>query len=186
MPGILERWRTLFRPTVYNVSFGPDAPSQVLNLTARQLYNTQDNLAAVVNFLANSVAQLPIKVYKRGNGDDRQRDRDSVAAKLLYQPNSDQTEFEFIRGLITEYMVFGCVYTWLLPDSDSQSGWQMRIIPTDWVQTTEKTNSYGPERIVVTSTTGNSIEIPRSEFIRFCTYSPGNPGGYVSPISALR
>jgi HK97 family phage portal protein len=158
----------------------------VLNLTARQLYNTQDNLAAVVNFLANSVAQLPIKVYKRGNGDDRQRDRDSVVAKLLYQPNSDQTEFEFIRGLITEYMVFGCVYTWLLPDSDSQSGWQMRIIPTDWVQTTEKTNSYGPERIVVTSTTGNSIEIPRSEFIRFCTYSPGNPGGYVSPISALR
>ena len=186
MPGILERWRTLFRPTVYNFSFGPDAPAQVLNMTARQLYNTQDNLAAVVNFLANSVAQLPIKVYKRGNDDERKRDRDSVAAKLLYQPNSDQTEYEFIRGLLTEYMLFGCVYTWLLPDPDSQSGWQLRIIPTDWVKTTEKNNSYGPDSIIVASSSGNSIEIPRSEFVRFCTYSPGNPGGYVSPVSALR
>ena len=30
MPGILTRWRTLFRPMVYNISFGPDAPAQVL------------------------------------------------------------------------------------------------------------------------------------------------------------
>lgn len=186
MPGILERWRMLFRPQVYKFSFGPDAPAEVLNMTARALYNSQDNLAAVVNFLANSVAQLPLKVYKRGDGDARERDRNSKAALLIWKPNSDQTEFEFIRGLLTEYFVFGCVYVWVLPDAKSESGYQARIIPTHWVTTTERVNSYGPEKIVVVSPDGGSIEIPREEFVRFCTYSPGNPGGYVSPVSALR
>lgn len=187
MPGILERWRMLFRPQVIQqFSFGPDAPVQVLNMTARQLYNSQDNLAAVVNFLSNSIAQLPLKVYARGAEDQRHRDRDSVAAKLLWRPNGDQTEYEFIRALAVEYFVFGCVYVWVLPDSTSDSGYQARIIPTDWITSTEKSNSYGPESIIVTSSAGGSIEIPRSEFVRFNTYSPGNPGGYVSPVSALR
>ena len=186
MPGVMQRWRNLFRPTIVQYSFGPDAPAQVLNYSARQLYNTQDNLSAVVNFLANSIAQLPLKVYRRDAENRRERDRDSTAARLLYRPNSDQTEYEFIRALATEYFVFGCVYVWLLPDPDSASGWQARIIPTDWISGTEKNNSYGPEKITVTANGSGTIEISRSEFVRFCTYSPGNPGGYVSPISALR
>lgn len=186
MPGVMQRWRNLFRPTIVQYSFGPDAPAQVLNYSARQLYNTQDNLSAVVNFLANSIAQLPLKVYRRDAENRRKRDRDSAAARLLYRPNSDQTEYEFIRALATEYFVFGCVYVWLLPDPDSAAGWQARIIPTDWISGTEKNNSYGPEKITVTANGSGTIEISRSEFVRFCTYSPGNPGGYVSPISALR
>ena len=186
MPGILDRWRMLFRPQVYQFSFGPDAPSQVLNLTAKELYNTQDNLAAVVNFLANSIAQLPLKVYTRDENDDRKRDRDSVAARVLWRPNEDQTEFEFVRGMLIEYFVFGCVYVLRLPDPDSDTGIQLRIIPTDWIINTEKENSYGPSKITVTANQYGTVEIPREDFVRFNTYSPGNPGGYVSPISALR
>lgn len=186
MPGIVQRWKQLFRPTIVQYNFGPDAPTQVLNYTARQLYNTQDNLSAVVNFLSNSIAQLPLKTYKRNGEAKRERDRTSPAALLLWKPNTDQTEYEFIRALLVEYFVFGCVYVWLLPDSESSSGWQLRIIPTDWVVSTGKMNSYAPDKILVTSNDGNQIEIPRSEFVRFSTYSPGNPGGYVSPISALR
>ena len=186
MPGILQRWRDLFRPTYIQYNFGPDAPAQVLNYTARQLYNTQDNLSAVVNFLSNSIAQLPLKVYKRTEENHRERDRKSPAALLLWKPNGDQTEYEFIRALAVEYFVFGCVYVWILPDADSQSGYQARIIPTDWVTSTEKSTNYGPDKITVTSNGGSQIEIPRAEFVRFCTYSPGNPAGYVSPISALR
>ena len=186
MPGIVQRWKQLFRPTIVQYNFGSDAPTQVLNYTARQLYNTQDNLSAVVNFLSNSIAQLPLKTYKRNGEAKRERDRTSPAALLLWKPNTDQTEYEFIRSLLVEYFVFGCVYVWLLPDPESSSGWQLRIVPTDWVVSTEKANSYAPDKILVTSNDGNQIEIPRSEFVRFSTYSPGNPGGYVSPISALR
>ena len=186
MPGIIERWRNLFRPNLVLYSFGPDAPTEVLTLTARTLYNTQDNLAAVVNFLANSIAQLPLKVYTRDGENDRRRDRTSTAARLLWRPNEDQTEYEFTRAMAIEYFVFGCVYVWILPDVDSPVGIQARIIPTDWVTSTAKANNYAPEKITVVSNGGSAIEIPRTEFVRFCTYSPGNPGGYVSPISALR
>ena len=186
MPGILERWRGLFRQPIYHFSFGPDAPDQVLNLTARNLYNTQDNLAAVVNFISSSIAQLPLKVYTRDENDERKRDRDSVAAKLLWKPNGDQTEYEFMFSLVAELKIFGCVYVWKLPDPDSDSGYQIRIIPTDWVTNTEKVTPYGPDKILVTADGYGNIEIPRAEFVRFCTFSPGNPAGYVSPISALR
>ena len=186
MPSIRERWRMMFRPNVYLYSFGGDAPTQVLNYTAKKLYQTQDNLKAVVDFLSNSIAQLPLKVYVRSDETDRQRDRDSVAAKLLWRPNEDQTGYEFIRALALEYFVFGAVYVWALPDSDSESGYQIRIIPSEWVKSTEKANAYAPETIVVTTSNGSSFEIPRTEFVQFKTYSPGNPGGYISPISGLR
>ena len=186
MPGIIERWRNLFRPSLVMYNFGPDAPTEVLNFSARRLYNTQDNLAAVVNFLANSIAQLPLKVYARDGENQRRRDRTSTAALLLWRPNGDQTEYEFMRALAIEYFVFGCVYVWILPDADSPAGYQARIIPTEWVTSTAKSNNYAPDVITVVSNGGSAIEIPRSEFVRFCTYSPGNPGGYVSPISALR
>ena len=187
MPNLLTRWRNMFRPQVFYYSLGSDAPTQVLNYTAAKLYQSQDNLKAVVDFLANSIAQLPLNVYTRNSETDRERDRTSTAARLLWRPNEDQTEFEFVRALMTEYFVFGTVYVLILPDQDSPSGWQMRIIPSEWITNTECRTSYAADAItVVAKNSGQAVRIPRSEFIQFRTYSPGNPGGYVSPISALR
>ena len=88
---------------------------------------------------------------------------------------------------MTEYFVFGAVYVLMLPDPDSPSGWQMRIIPSEWITNTECRTSYAADAItVVAKNSGQAVRIPRTEFIQFRTYSPGNPGGYVSPISALR
>lgn len=187
MASIFERWRLINRPSVINVTVSGDASTQVLNMTAKELYQTQDNLQAVVNFLSNSIAQLPLKVYRRDGETERQRDRDSVAAKLLWRPNDYQTSFEFIRGLAEEYFVFGCVYVWVVPDAESESGFSMHIVPTDWVISSEGATAYKPATIrICTRNNGNAVDIPRSEFTQFKTYSPGNPGGYLSPIAALR
>lgn len=182
---VLDRIRSVIRPTIY-ISLGSDAPTSVLNYTATQLYQSQDNLQAVVNFLANSIAQLPLKVYRRDNETDRERDRDSVAAKLLWRPNIDQTEFEFIRALAEEYYVYGCVYVWVYPSADSESGYEMRIIPSMWIEDSASASVYAPDSIRVRTKTGGCIDIPRTEFVQFKTYSPSNPGGYISPISGLR
>lgn len=188
MPGILERWRSLFKPNItYQVMIGGDAPTSVLNYTAKKLYQTQDNLKAVVDFLSNSIAQLPLKVYVRDGETDRRRDRDSVAAKLIWRPNADQTEFEFIRALALEYFIFGNVYVWLLPDPESESGYQLRIVPDEWVVKQEGRNLYAAETITIwPKNKGAAVQVPRSEFVQFRTYSPSNPGGFVSPMSALR
>ena len=132
MASIFERWRLISKPSVYNITFNNgDASTQVLNMKAKELYQTQDNLQAVVNYLSNSIAQLPLKVYVRDGENERRRDRDSDAARLLWRPNADQTAFEFIRALMVEYYVYGAVYVWLLPDAESESGLQPRIVPTE-------------------------------------------------------
>ena len=187
MPNLLSRWRAAFRPQVYIYGLGSDAPTHVLNYTASKLYQSQDNLKAVVDFLAASIAQLPLNVYTRNDETDRERDRISPAARLLWRPNSAMTEFEFIRALMTEYFVFGTVYVLVLPDADSRSGWQMWPIPSEWVISTESKNAYAAESItVIAKNSGAPVKIPSTDFVQFRTYSPGNPGGYVSPISALR
>ena len=187
MPKITERLRDLFGRTTIHVSLMPEENPRVDGLSARQLYATQANLHAVVSFLADSVAQLPLKVYVRNAEFDRMRDRDSNAAKLLYRPNADQTSYEFWNAVSTELLLMGVSTVWVLPDPDSESGLQLRLIPKEWITDSERKTNYAPDMIrVITNGSGRVIEIPRTEFIQFRMYSPGNPGGYQSPIAALR
>lgn len=185
MPKILGRFRRMAAPQFY-ISFSPDAPAAILNYSVTKLYETQDNLRAVVDFLAASIAQLPVKVYRRNEDDTRERDRTSAAAKLLYRPNVVQTSFEFIRGLVTEYLVFGNVYVWVIPSAETQSGYEMYIVPSNWVESTEGGNVYAADVIRVSTERGGTVDIPKEEFVQFKTYSPGNPGGFISPITSLR
>lgn len=187
MPKITQRLRDLFGRTTIHVSLMPEENPRVDGLSARQLYATQANLHAVVSFLADSVSQLPLKVYARGGENERRRDRDSVAAKLLYRPNADQTSYEFWNAAVTELLLMGVSTVWVLPDTESQSGYQLRLIPKEWIMDSERKTNYAPDAIrITTSTGGDIIEIPRTEFVQFRMYSPGNPGGYQSPIAALR
>lgn len=182
---VIQRLKNLFGRNVFYV-VTPEEMPRVGKLSARQLYATQANLHAVVSFLADSVAQLPLKVYVRDEETARRRDRDSVAAKLLWRPNADQTAYEFVNALTVELLLMGCAVMWLLPDPDSESGYQLRIIPREWIVNTERATNYAPDVLKVHTGSGQFIDIPRTEFVQFRMYSPGNPGGYQSPIAALR
>ena len=187
MASIFERWRMVSKPSIINVTLSGDASTQVLNMTATELYRTQDNLRAVVDFLSNSIAQLPLKVYVRDDEAKRKRDRTSEAALLLWRPNDYMTQFEFVRGLVMEYFVFGAVYVWVVPSAESASGWDLHIVPTNWVMMSNNSTAYKPGTIrIYAQNGGNAVDIPENEFIQFKTYSPGHPGGFLSPISALR
>lgn len=187
MPKIIPILRELFGRTTVHVSIAPEENPRVDGLSVRQLYDTQSNLQAVVSFLADSVAQLPLKVYIRDDDNKRIRDTTSAAARLLYKPNADQTAYEFINAVVVEYLLMGVTTVWMLPDPESESGHQLRVIPKEWIMDSERSTNYAPDKIKVTAGTGGGyIEIPRTEFVQFRRYSPGNPGGYISPISGLR
>lgn len=184
---VTTRLRNLFGSgDVYHISITQDAPPVVDGYSVRKLYATQANLHAVVSFLADSVAQLPLKVYVREGETERKRDRESTIAKLLWQPNADQTSYEFINAIMTEYLLFGSVAVWLLPDADSASGYQLRIIPREWIVDTHNTTNYAPDQLVVSASGNNRIAIDRKDYCMLRMYSPGNPGGWQSPIAALR
>lgn len=186
MPRITQKLRDLFGHTTIHVSLSPEENPRVAGLSARQLYSTQANLQAVVSFLSDSVAQLPLKVYRRGNDNARIRDTESTAAKLLFKPNADQTAYDLWNAVMVEYLLMGVATLWVLPDVNSDSGYQLRLIPKEWIINTDRETNYAPDSIRITAGTGNYIDIPRTEFVQFRRYSPGNPGGYQSPIAALR
>lgn len=186
MSNIIQALRSLFGRSKYHIEITPEQLPIVEGLTSRQLYATQSNLHAVVSFLSASVAQLPLRVYVRDGENDRKRDRTSAAAKLLWLPNPDQTCYEFIESLIMEYLLMGSVFVWVLPDADTESGYQLRIIPREWIIDTISDTSYAPDKIRISAKTGSIVEVPRDMFVQFRMYNPGNPGGYQSPISALK
>lgn len=186
MPKIAQALRSLFGRNEYHIEITPEQLPIIEGLTARQLYATQSNLHTVVSFLAASVAQLPLKVYIRDGENARKRDRTSAAAKLLWKPNPDQTCYEFIEGLLIEYFLMGSVFMWVLPDVEAESGYQLRIIPREWIVDTVSHTNYAPDVIRISSKSGQIVEVPRDMFVQFRMYNPGNPGGYQSPISALK
>lgn len=186
MPKIVQALRSLFGRNEYHIEITPEQIPIVEGLTARQLYATQSNLHTVVSFLSASVAQLPLKVYTRNGENSRKRDRDSAAAKLIYRPNPDQTCYEFVEGLLTEFLLMGSVFVWVLPDAEAESGFQLRIIPREWIVDTVSSTNYAPDKIQISAKSGSIVEVPREMFVQFRMYNPGNPGGYQSPISALK
>ena len=89
--------------------------------------------------------------------------------------------------LCAEFYVFGCTFVWVVPNINKEGGYDLHIIPTNWVVGKTNSTAYGPSTIKVKSSgSSETVEIPSTEFVQFRTYSPGNPGGYISPISALR
>ena len=184
--GLFDR---LFRRKQNNIYYFTDyveTNPYIEGLSARDLYKTQSNLHAVVSFLGDSAAHLPLNVYRREDETRRVRDRDSVVAKVLRHPNSDQTTYEFINALVIEYLLYGEAIVMLLPD-DSRSGYQLRIIPSEWVEKRTYENNFAPSALTIRAKNGaQAITVPASQFVVFKMYNPGSPGTYQSPIASLK
>lgn len=183
---IPSKLRSLFGTTNYHVTIAGGADTNIGALGARQLYATQANLHAVISFLSDSISQLPLNVYERVGEYDRQRDRTSTAALLLRYPNPDQTTCEFINSTLIEYFLFGLATWWKLPDALSESGWQLRLIPREWIIDTTQNTNYAPNQLKLYTGDGSQVVLAANEFIQFKMYNPGNPAGYQSPLQSLR
>ena len=125
--------RAMFRPRITYI-YGGDYGVRVADMTAAQLYRTQPNLRAVISFLADNAAQIPIKVYDRASDTDRPRVLDSTAALLLNSPNPDMTAFEFKRWMYSDLLLYERFLTLIVPSKATDSGWELRPIPSGWIQ----------------------------------------------------
>ena len=183
---IFDGIRNLFRLRITYV-YGGDYGVSVANMDAAQLYRTQPNLRAVVSFLADNAAQIPIKVYERVSDTDRPRVLDSPAALLLSKPNEDMTAFEFKRWMYSDLLLYERFLTLLVPSKVTGSGWELRPIPAPWIQSYKGASPFAPEAIVIGTPHGTGlIEVPADKFILFHGYDPTDPMRQYSRISALK
>ena len=182
---IFDGLRSLFRPK-YTYVYGGDYGVHVANMDAADLYKTQPNLRAVISFLADNAAQVPIKVYDRVSDNDRPRVLDSPAALLLQKPNEDMTAFEFKRWMYSDLLLYERFLTLIVPSKYTASGWELRPIPAGWIQSFKGSSAFAPEAIVICAANGSSaIEVPSDKFILFHGYDPTDPMRQYSRISAL-
>lgn len=179
LDGLRMRWSPRYRYAqgVYGV--------QVANLSTAQLYRTQPNLRAVVGFLADNAAQIPLKVHDRRGDDDRPRVLDSTAALLLQHPNADTTPFELKRQIYSDLYLYGRCLCLVLPDAGSDSGWQIRQVPATWVVDYRGNWPFAPESVTI-SNNGLAVEVPAERFVLFHGYDPADPMGAASPVEALK
>ena len=182
---IFSNIRNLFRPTPV-ILYGGDYGVSVASMDAAQLYRTQPNLRAVVSFLADNAAQIPIKVYNRASDTDRPRVMDSPAALLLAHPNPDMTAYEFKRWMYSDLLLYERFLTLILPSKETESGWELRPIPASWIQRYKGVSPFSPDYIVIGLPGHEAIEVPRDKFILFHGYDPTDPMRQYSRISALK
>lgn len=166
--------------------YSPGYGVQVANLTIAELYRTQPNLRASVSFLSDNAAQVPLKIHDRVSNDDRPRVLDSPAALLLQHPNDDMTIFELKRATYSDLFLYGACMWLVLPDAKSDSGWQIRHIPSTWITEYRGAWAFAPESIVITHDGQRAIEVPRDKFILFHSYDPNDPLRGASPAEALQ
>ena len=181
---IFKNLKNLFRPYYY--IYGGDYGVNVANLNAAQLYRTQPNLRAVISFLADNAAQVPIKVYERASDTDRPRVLNSPAALLLANPNPDMTAYEFKRWMYSDLFLYERFLTLLIPSKDTQSGWELRPIPATWIQSYKGSSPFAPESITICIPGNTPIEVPADRFVLFHGYDPTDPMRQYSRISALK
>ena len=182
---LFDGLRRLFRPNYYYVYSG-DYGVRVCDLDAAQLYKTQPNLRAVISFLAENAAQVPLKVYDRVSDTDRPRVLDSPAALLLADPNPDMTAFEFKRWMYSDLLLYERFLTLLVPSKETDSGWELRPIPAPWIKTYKGASPFAPESIIIGTQDSGLLEVPSELFILFHGYDPTDPMRQNSRISALK
>jgi len=182
---LFDGLRRLFRPNYYYVYSG-DYGVRVCDLDAAQLYKTQPNLRAVISFLADNAAQVPLKVYDRVSDTDRPRVLDSPAALLLADPNPDMTAFEFKRWMYSDLLLYERFLTLLVPSKETDSGWELRPVPAPWIKTYKGASPFAPESIIIGTQDSGLLEVPSELFILFHGYDPTDPMRQNSRISALK
>ena len=182
---LFDGLRRLFRPNYYYVYSG-DYGVRVCDLDAAQLYKTQPNLRAVISFLAENAAQVPLKVYNRVSDTDRPRVLDSPAALLLADPNPDMTAFEFKRWMYSDLLLYERFLTLLVPSKETDSGWELRPVPAPWIKTYKGASPFAPESIIIGTQDSGLLEVPSELFILFHGYDPTDPMRQNSRISALK
>ena len=182
---IFDGLRRMRRPVVTYID-GGDYGVSVANMDAAQLYRTQPNLRAVVSFLADNAAQVPIKVYERASDTDRPRVLNSPAAILLADPNPDMTAYEFKRWMYSDLLLYERFLTLIMPSKNTQSGWELRPIPETWIQQYKGRLPFAPESIIIGVPGNTPIEIPADKFVLFHGYDPTDPMRQCSRIGALK
>ncbi len=182
---LLERLRP---QGVTRVVYASDLVAGIEDKGADELFAEQPHLQTVIDFIAQNVAQLPLKCYVRRADADRERDTSGILPALLADPNPDMTRYDLIYATVAEYALYGRAIWYVGRDASSASGWQIRLIPARWVTNWQGPTGFSYDSIRLTDSDGmgGAVEVPLADCVLFTRYRPGHPARSLSPVESLR
>lgn len=116
---------------------------------------------AAVRVLSDTLAQLPLMLYKR-NGDGRERDTNHPLFKLLYiKPNRWQTSLEFREMMMGHVLLRGNAYAQKV--YDMKSGAVKELVPLNPTKVSPKLTEWGDPFYEFQSNRGGTIILQASD-----------------------
>ena len=172
------------------VNYVNNVERAIMSMTPDDLYETQDALQAVVDFIARSIASTSLKVYTRDEKDDRDRDHDSTTARLLARPNDHMTTYDLMSVTAHEMKLHRKILWLVVQDVNAPSGWTIEPIRRSWILD-QKTDGFKvTEYYIQNPVSGTPPKWIKAEnFVAFDDYETGISnltGGYKSPVDPLK
>lgn len=159
-----------------------DSTNDPAGLSPDLLWRSQPHLRTVVDFLARNVAQLGLHAYEITD-EDRDRDRTSVLASVIRNPNDFMTTYDLVYDLIGNLSLYNRAYWFIRPGGE---GFQIHPFPPGWV-TVEYDSFWQPSYYTITppSARDRAIKVKADEVLPFEGWNP-SPGENSSPVETIR
>jgi len=154
--------------------------AKISGMSEPELYASQPNLHAVIEFRARSTAHIGIHIFERQADGGRKRNFDSNIAKALAAPNPGMSQYDLKESLARDRMLFSDA-VWLT--ARTSSGWQFRPLPIPSLTTAGGSELDGDLKLRYSGTGGSTILHQERDFVRF-----GSQSAYYddAPVSAIR
>lgn len=183
--GAVAGVETTFEPQAdypLSVSFTPGLEQLIVEdslVEPSGLYRHQPAVRICVDYLAQNMAQLNLKSYKRVDEDQRESAADSRLAKSIQRPNPRETRFEMLYALVADWALYANAF-WL-----KQPGDRLYRIPPQYVTIRGGNLLTGPGWFEV-NTNGTPVRFEPEEIVHFCGYTPEDTRYGQSRLHALR
>ena len=169
-------------PLWTNGEMAEDADGTRRTVSYSEIYETQPNVARVVNKLFRQIATLPLKVYRRKEGGDKERLDDHPLESLLRSPLPFRGPHDLKQWIGLPMLIHGnSLLAKFRPDPD---GPPVNLLPMDWRYVSGYAGQGKPIEWWVTTQTGEQRAIKREETVHFAWHTTSGDAG-VSPLRQL-
>lgn len=148
---------------------------------------TVSTVFRAVNVLASAIAMVPLCVFKRTDGEGKEKDPGHYAYRLLHdKPNAFQTSFRWRHHMMLQLLLRGNAYYEIIPGGGQQLFAQLRPLHPDATRVSDQLADGSLVYVTSTrSTDGRLRRLSQSEVLHLRGMSSNGITG-VSVIAAMR